>query len=215
MKIAILGTGMVGTTIATKLLTLGHEVKMGSRTADNAKAAEWVAANGSKASQGTYADAAAFGELAFNCTAGVGSREALEAAGKKNLAGKILVDVSNPLDFSKGMPPTLSVCNTDSIAEQLQRAFPETKVVKALNTTNCNLMVDPSLIKGDHDMFLSGNDTGAKGQVAEILKGWFGWKHVIDLGDLTAARGQEMFVILWVRLYGSLQSPTFNVHVAR
>jgi predicted dinucleotide-binding enzyme len=215
MKIAILGTGMVGTTIATKLLTLGHEVKMGSRTADNAKAAAWVAANGSKASRGTYADAAAFGELAFNCTAGVGSLAALEAAGKKNLAGKILVDVSNPLDFSKGMPPTLSVCNTDSIAEQLQRAFPETKVVKALNTTNCNLMVDPSLIKGDHDMFLSGNDTGAKGQVAEILKGWFGWKHVIDLGDLTAARGQEMFVILWVRLYGSLQSPTFNVHVAR
>jgi predicted dinucleotide-binding enzyme len=215
MKIAILGTGMVGSTIATKLLTLGHEVKMGSRTADNAKAAAWVTANGSMASQGTYADAAAFGELAFNCTAGVGSREALEAAGKKNLAGKILVDVSNPLDFSKGMPPTLSVCNTDSIAEQLQRAFPETKVVKSLNTTNCNLMVDPSLIKGDHDMFLSGNDTGAKGQVAEILKGWFGWKHVIDLGDLTAARGQEMFVILWVRLYGSLQSPTFNVHVAR
>ena len=215
MKIAILGTGMVGTTIATKLLTLGHEVKMGSRTVDNAKAAEWVAANGPKASQGTYADAAAFGELAFNCTAGVGSREALEAAGKKNLAGKILVDVSNPLDVSKGMPPTLSVCNTDSIAEQLQRAFPDTKVVKALNTTNCDLMVDPSLIKGDHDMFLSGNDLGAKGQVAEILKGWFGWKHVIDLGDLTAARGQEMFVILWVRLYGSLQSPTFNVHVAR
>jgi 8-hydroxy-5-deazaflavin:NADPH oxidoreductase len=215
MKIAILGTGMVGNTIATKLLSLGHEVKMGSRTADNAKANAWVAANGARASQGTYADAAAFGELVFNCTAGVGSLAALEAAGKQRLAGKILVDVSNPLDFSKGMPPTLSVCNSDSIAEQLQRAFPETKVVKALNTMNCTLMVDPSLIKGDHDVFISGNDTGAKGQVAEILKGWFGWKHVVDLGDVTAARGQEMFVILWVRLYGSLQSPMFNVHVAR
>ena len=215
MKIAIFGTGMVGNAIATKLVQLGHEVKMGSRTADNAKAAEWVKVNGAKASQGTYADAAAFGELAFNCTAGVGSLAALEAAGKKNLAGKILVDVSNPLDFSKGMPPTLSVCNTDSIAEQIQRAFPETKVVKALNTVNCTLMVDASLIKGDHDIFLCGNDAGAKGQVTEILKGWFGWKHVIDLGDVTAARAQEMFVIFWVRLYGALQSPMFNVHVAR
>ena len=215
MKIAILGTGMVGNTIATKLLTLGHEVKMGSRTADNPKAAEWVAANGARASQGTYADAAAFGELAFNCTAGVGSREALEAAGKKNLAGKILVDVSNPLDVSKGMPPTLSVCNTDSIAEQLQRAFPETKVVKALNTMNCHLMVDPSLIKGDHDVFLSGNDTGAKGQVAEILKGWFGWKHVVDLGDLSTARGTEGYVALWVRAFGALGTADFNIKLVR
>jgi 8-hydroxy-5-deazaflavin:NADPH oxidoreductase len=215
MKIAIFGTGMVGHAIATKLVQLGHEVKMGSRTADNAKAAEWVKANGAKATQGTYADAAAFGELAFNCTAGMGSLAALEAAGKANLAGKLLVDVSNALDFSKGMPPTLSVCNTDSIAEQIQRAFPETKVVKALNTVNCTLMVDASLIKGDHDIFLCGNDAGAKGQVTEILKGWFGWKHVVDLGDVTAARAQEMFVIFWVRLYGALQSPMFNVHVAR
>jgi hypothetical protein len=215
MKIAVFGTGVVGNAIATKLVKLGHDVKMGSRTADNAKAAEWVKANGAKASQGAYADAAAFGELAFNCTLGVGSLAALEAAGKKNLAGKILVDVSNPLDFSKGMPPTLALCNTDSIAEQIQRAFPETKVVKSLNTVNCNLMVDASLVKGDHDMFVSGNDAGAKSQVTEILKGWFGWKHVIDLGDITAARGQEMFLILWVRLYGALQSPMFNVHVVR
>jgi hypothetical protein len=102
-----------------------------------------------------------------------------------------------------------------SIAEQIQRALPETKVVKALNTMNCTLMVDPSLIKGEHDAFLCGNDASAKGQVTEILKGWFGWKHVVDLGDVTAARGQEMFVIFWVRLYGALQSPMFNVHVAR
>jgi predicted dinucleotide-binding enzyme len=206
---------MVGTTIGTKLVALGHDVKMGSRTADNAKAAAWVATNGARASQGTYADAAAFGALAFNCTAGTGSLAAIEAAGPKNLAGKILVDVSNPLDFSKGMPPTLSVCNTDSTAEQLQRACPDAKVVKALNTMNCTLMVDPSLIKGEHDVFVSGNDAGAKGQVTEILEGWFGWKNVVDLGDLTAARGQEMFVIFWVRLYGALKSPNFNLHVAR
>jgi predicted dinucleotide-binding enzyme len=206
---------MVGNAIATKLVKVGHEVKMGSRTADNAKAAEWVKANGGKASQGTYADAAAFGELLFNCTAGMGSLAALEAAGKKNLAGKVLVDVSNPLDFSKGMPPTLSVANTDSLGEQIQRAFPDTKVVKALNTMNCNLMVDASLIKGEHDVFMCGNDAGAKGKVAELLKGSFGWKTVTDLGDLTAARGQEMYVIFWVRIMGALGSPMFNIHVTR
>jgi predicted dinucleotide-binding enzyme len=206
---------MVGNAIATKLVKIGHEVKMGSRTADNAKASEWVKANGAKASQGTFADAAAFCELAFNCTVGTGALPALEAAGKQSLAGKILVDVSNPLDFSKGMPPSLFVCNTDSLGEQIQRALPETRVVKALNTVNANVMVEPSLIKGEHDIFMCGDDAGAKGKVKEILSGWFGWKNVVDLGDLSAARAQEMFLILWVRLYGALQSPMFNVHVAR
>jgi predicted dinucleotide-binding enzyme len=215
MKIAILGTGMVGNAIGSKLAKLGNEVKMGSRTPDNAKAAEWVKATGPKASQGTYAEAAAFGELVFNCTAGTGSLAAIEASGKKNLAGKILIDVSNPLDFSKGMPPSLSVCNTDSLGEQIQRALPDTKVVKALNTINCNIMVDASLVKGEHDVFMCGNDAAAKGKVAELLKGSFGWKNVIDLGDLTASRGQEMYVAFWVRLWGAVGSPNFNVHVAR
>jgi NADPH-dependent F420 reductase len=214
MKIAVFGTGMVGNAIATKLVKLGHDVKMGSRTADNAKAVEWVKANGARASQGTFADAAAFAELVFNCTKGESSLAALEAAGKKNVAGKVLVDVSNPLDFSKGMPPSLTVCNTDSLAEQIQRALPDTKVVKALNTVNANLMVEPSLLKGDHDIFVCGNDAAAKGRVKELL-GSFGWKHVVDVGDLTAARGLEMYLPLWVRLYGALQSPMFNVHVVR
>ena len=215
MKIGVFGTGTVGSTIATKLAKLGHEVKMGSRTAGNAKAAAWVKASGAKAWQGTFAEAAAFGELLFNCTSGVGALAALELAGKKNIGSKILVDVSNPLDFSKGMPPSLTVCNTDSLAEQIQRAFPEAKVVKALNTMNANLMVDPSLVKGDHDVFVCGNDAGAKAQVTELLKGGFGWKHVVDVGDLTAARGQEMFVIFWVRLFSAGGSPMFNVHVVR
>ena len=214
MKIAIFGTGVVGNTIATKLVKLGHEVKMGSRAAGNAKAVEWAKANGAKASEGSFADAAAFGELAFNCTLGVGALDAVQAGGK-DLAGKILVDVSNPLDFSKGMPPTLFVCSTDSLGEQIQRALPDTKVVKTLNTVNCNLMVDASLLKGDHDMFMCGNDAGAKGQVKEILTGWFGWKNVIDLGDITGARAQEAYLLLWVRLYGALQTPNFNVHLAR
>lgn len=216
MKLAVLGTGMVGNAIASKLVTLGHEVKMGAREPSNEKAAAWAKGAGARASHGTFADAAAFGELVFNCTAGVGSLAALQAAGAKNLAGKILVDVSNPLDFSKGMPPTLTVCNTDSLGEQIQRAFPETKVVKSLNTLTANLMVNPALVAGgDHDVFVSGNDSGAKGQVTELLKGWFGWKTVIDLGDITTARGAEMAVIFWVSLMGAQKTTMFNYKIVR
>ncbi|MGC8785631.1 MAG: NADPH-dependent F420 reductase, partial [Armatimonadota bacterium] len=153
MNIGILGTGMVGQAIGAKLVELGHEVRMGSRTADNEKAAQWVAAHGPRASQGTFADAAKFGELLFNCTAGVASLQALEMAGAANLKGKILVDVANPLDFSRGMPPSLAVCNTDSLGEQIQLAFPEARVVKTLNTVNCNVMVNPALVRGAPDMF--------------------------------------------------------------
>ncbi|HTP13077.1 MAG TPA: NAD(P)-binding domain-containing protein [Bacteroidota bacterium] len=215
MKIGVLGTGMVGNTIATKLVQLGHEVKMGSRDANNVKAAEWVKASGSKATQGTFSQAAQFGEILFNCTSGMGSLEALKSAGAASLKGKILVDIANPLDFSRGMPPSLSVCNTDSLAEQIQRAFPDAKVVKALNTVNCKLMVTPSLVKGDHDLFVCGNDAAAKTRVTEILKDWFGWKSVIDLGDITAARATEMILPIWVRLMGVFQSPNFNFKVVR
>lgn len=215
MNIAVLGTGVVGTTIATKLVQLGHQVKMGSRTANNEKAAAWVKSAGASASQGTFADAASFGEIFFNCTNGAGTLDALNAAGAENLKGKTLVDISNPLDFSKGMPPSLFVCNTDSLAEQIQRTFPDVKVVKSLNTTNCNIMVNPSLLHGEHDMFLCGNDADAKAQVTDILKNWFGWKSVLDLGDLTAARGMEMAVMFWVRLWGSLQTASFNYKIVR
>ena len=215
MKIGVLGTGMVGNVIATKLAQLGHEVKMGSRTEDNSKAAGWVKANGSKTSQGTFSQTAQFGEIVFNCTNGMASLEVLQLAGAANLKGKILVDISNPLDFSKGMPPSLSVCNTDSLAEQIQRAYPETKVVKTLNTVNCNLMVNPSLVKGDHDIFVSGNDAQAKATVTDILKNWFGWKTVVDLGDITSARAAEMILPIWVRLMGVFQSPNFNFKIVK
>ena len=215
MKIGVLGTGIVGSTIASKLVQLGHEVKMGSRTVGNPKATEWANANGSKASKGTFADAATFGEIVFNCTAGSASLEALKLAGKENLKGKVLIDLSNPLDFSHGMPPTFTVCNTDSIGEQIQRAFPDAKVVKALNMVNCNVMVNPSLVHGDHDILVSGNDTNAKAKVNEILTKWFGWKSVVDLGDISAARGMEMYVALWVRLLGVYQNPNFNIKIAK
>ncbi len=162
MKLGVLGTGIVGTTIGTKLVQLGHEVMMGSRTQNNAKAATWVQASGPRASQGTFADAARFGETLFNCTNGAASVDALNLAGAANLSGKVLLDIANPLDFSKGMPPTLSVCNTDSLGEQIQRAFPNVKVVKTLNTMSCKIMVNPSLLPGEHDVFVSGNDRAAK-----------------------------------------------------
>ncbi|MEZ4454345.1 MAG: NAD(P)-binding domain-containing protein [Nannocystaceae bacterium] len=214
MKYAVLGTGMVGNTIGKRLVSLGHEVKMGSRSADNPKAAAFVAEAGKGASQGTFADAAAHADVIFNCTAGGGSLAALEAAGADNLAGKILIDVSNPLDFSRGFPPSLSVCNTDSLGEQLQRAFPALRVVKALNTVNCLLMVEPARVPGDHVTFVAGNDAAAKAQVQELLRE-FGWRSILDLGDITMARGLEAYLLLWIRLYGALGTADFNVSLTR
>ena len=215
MKIGIFGTGMVGSTIGTKLVQLGHEVKMGSRTPDNPKAVEWTNANGAKASHGTFADAAVFGEMLFNCTTGLNSIDALKLAGEKNMNGKVLVDIGNPLDFSKGMPPSLSICNTDSLAEQIQRTFPNLKVVKTLNTVNCKVMVNPSLVHGDHDMFICGNDAAAKEIVVKVLKDWFGWKSVIDLGDIISARAMEMMLPIWLRLMGVFNTGNFNFKIVK
>ena len=214
MRIGILGTGTVGQTIGTRLVQLGHDVKLGARSATNEKAAKWVSDAGGRATQGTFADAAAFGEIVFNCTGGMVSLTALNQAGAENLKGKVLVDVSNPLDFSRGFPPSLSVCNTDSVAEQIQRAFPDTKVVKALNTMTSAVMVNPSAVPGSHDVFLCGNDAGAKDRVTELLRS-FGWPGVLDLGDITGARGMEMILPIWLRLMGVLKTPMFNFHIAR
>jgi hypothetical protein len=216
MRIGVLGTGMVGEAIATKLVGLGHDVMMGSRTADNERAAAWVASAGARASQGTFADAAAHGEVVFNCTAGEASLEAIGSARTEDLAGKVLVDVSNPLDHSRGMPPGLFVSSFDSLGEQIQRAFPDARVVKALNTVNCEVMVDPAKVPGEHDVFVCGNDEAAKTAVVELL-GSFGWpaEHVVDLGDITAARGAEAYLLLWIRLWGALGTGYFNINVTR
>lgn len=214
-KIAVLGTGTVGDTIGSKLIEMGHSVMMGSRIADNEKAKAFVTKHKSNASAGTFTDAAAFGEIIFNCTAGVASLEALKMAGEKNLDGKIIVDLSNPLDFSKGMPPTLSVVNTTSLAEEIQKAFPQAKVVKTLNTMWCGLMVNPAMLNnGDHNTFISGNHDDAKQEVKKILQS-FGWKedNIIDLGDLTSARGTEMYLPLWLCIYGAKKSGAFNIKI--
>jgi predicted dinucleotide-binding enzyme len=203
MRIAVLGTGIVGRTLGTKLVELGHEVRMGSRTPDNEQAAEWVLEAGDRASQGTFADAAAFGELVLNCVGGAVALEALEAAGAENLDGKTLLDVSNPLDFSQGMPPTLAVCNTDSVGEKM-------------NTVNTAVMVDPEVVRGEHDLFVCGDDDGAKAQVRELLES-FGWPsgRILDLGDISGARGMEMYLPLWLRLFSTFGTGELNIHVAR
>ncbi len=214
MKFAVLGTGSVGQAIAGKLAALGHEVKMGARDAGNEKAAAWAKEAGRGASHGTFADAATFAEIAFNCTSGAASLDALKAAGAKNLSDKVLIDVANPLDFSKGMPPTLFTGSGDSLAEQIQREFPDVKVVKALNTVNANVMVEPAKVPGDSDVFVCGNDADAKKRVTALLSE-FGWKSVIDLGDVTAARGTEAYLLLWLRLWGALETTDFNVHIVK
>jgi predicted dinucleotide-binding enzyme len=217
MKIAVLGTGNVGDTLASKLIEVGHSVMMGSRTADNEKAQAFVAKHNGLGNAGTFSDAAAFGEIIFNCTAGVASIEALKFAGENNLNGKIIVDIANPLDFSNGMPPTLAICNSNSLGEEIQNTFPQAKVVKALNTMWCGLMVNPTLINGDdHDTFVCGNDASAKEEVKKILQS-FGWaeKNIHDLGDITKARGTEMYLPLWLSIYGSTKNGTFNIKIVR
>ncbi len=201
MQIAVLGTGMVGQAIAGKLVGLGHHVMLGARQAGGEKARAWAAAAGASAREGTFDDAARFGEIVVNATNGAAALDALAAAGAENLAGKVLIDVANPLDTSHGAPPTLSVCNTDSLGEQIQRAFPDARVVKTLNTMNAAVMVNPGLVPGPHTVFVSGEDAEAKARVAELL-GSFGWPAVDirDLGGIATARGTEMYLPLWLSL---------------
>jgi predicted dinucleotide-binding enzyme len=225
VKIAVLGTGMVGQALAGRLSGLGHDVTIGTRDPQatlartepdgmgNPPFSAWVADH-SDVSLATFADAASSAELVVNATNGYGALPALEAAGADNLAGKVVVDISNPLDFSKGFPPTLFVKDTDSLGEQLQRAFPQARVVKTLNTLNANLMVDPAALGAESSVFVSGDDPDAKRTVTELLQS-FGHTDVIDLGDITTARGSEMLLPIWVRLMGVLGTASFNVKVVR
>jgi hypothetical protein len=195
----MLGTGVVGQTLEAKLTELGHDVRVGSRDPDR-----------------SFEAAAAHGEVVFNATGGAVSLNALRIAGAANVAGKVLVDVSNALDFSQGFPPTLTVCNDDSVAEQIQREFPDARVVKTLNTMTASLMTNPGAVPGDHNVFMAGNDDGAKGEVRVLLES-FGWpsERVMDLGGLDAARGLEMYLPLWLRLYQAAGTPEINIAVIR
>lgn len=212
MQIAVLGTGMVGRALASRFAELGHTVTVGTRdpavTRDRGEVPDHL-------TLATYADAAAGAEVVVNATPGSVSLAVLELAGPDHLAGKVLVDVSNPLDTSAGMPPTLFVKDTDSLAEQIQRAVPGARVVKTLNTMNATVMVRPrDLADGDHTVFVSGDDAAAK-QVVTGLLTEMGHRDVIDLGDLSTARGAEMWLPLWLRLWGALGGPAFNLKIVR
>jgi 8-hydroxy-5-deazaflavin:NADPH oxidoreductase len=226
VRFGILGTGVVGKTIAVRLDGLGHDVIVGTRNPEetlsrtdpdqygNLPFGAWQEEH-PEVRLGTFAEATAHGDMVVNATAGAVSLEALEQAGEDNLNGKILIDIANPLDFSKGMPPTLLVSNTDSLGEQIQRRFPEAKVVKTLHTMNAYVMVDPAqLAATDHTVFVSGDDAEAKARVSELLRS-FGWSDIIDLGDITTARGTEMVLPIWVRLFGVLQKPIYNFKIVR
>ena len=225
MKITVLGTGTVGQTIASKLVELGHPVTMGTRNPEETKKrtepnqmtgksfSDWYKGH-EIVSLKSLADSTKDAELVINATSGKASIEVLEKAGKGNLDGKVLLDVANPLDFSNGMPPTLAVCNTDSLGEQIQQKFPALNVVKSLNTMNTFIMMHPESIRGNHNAFMSGNDGDAKNLVADLLRS-IGWKreNIIDLGDISTARGTEMLLPIWLRLYGALGHANFNFHI--
>lgn len=214
MKIAVLGTGVVGQTIGSKLVHLGHEVMMGSRDSAHPGAIAWSKAEGGHASFGTFENAAAFGELLFNCVLGSASLEALRQARAENLKGKILLDLSNPVDYSTELW-TSTVTSAESLGEQIQAAFPELRVVKTLNTMNAYVMVNPTKLSEKSDVFVGGNDIQAKATVVTILRDWFGWSSVIDLGDIRTSRGVEMYVLLWQTLQRVTNTPRFNIKVVR
>ena len=227
MKISILGTGSVGQSISAKMIALGHKVFMASRDAQQAREriqtnpmtgssfAEWLTKN-TAVNLVNYNDLPPDTDIYINCTQGEGSVAALKAIGKDKIKNKIILDISNPLDFSKGMPPTLFISNTDSLAETIQREFPDSKIVKGLNTMNCNIMMNPSIVPGDHNVFLSGNDQQAKNEISSLLIS-VGWKadNIIDLGDISTARGTEMILPIWLRLWGALGTAEFNFHIAK
>jgi 8-hydroxy-5-deazaflavin:NADPH oxidoreductase len=230
MKISIIGTGNVGQTFASRLIELGHEVMIGTRNVQeklsstakdmygNPPFSEWIKLN-TRVKLGSFEEAGSFGEMILNATLGGSSIAALKLAGSRNLSGKILIDVSNPLDYSKGMPPSLlpELQNTNSLGEEIQKTFPETRVVKTMNTMWCGLMVRPGLIgNGDHTNYISGNDPDAKTKVKKLLN-QFGWKdeNILDLGDISASRATESVMTIWLRVWGSIQTGAFNFRLIR
>jgi 8-hydroxy-5-deazaflavin:NADPH oxidoreductase len=223
MQIGILGTGSVGRALAEGFVRTGHDVALGTRDVHQtmvrlldgtpASIAEWLAANPSVA-LADFASVAGAADVVVNATNGSGTLAALTSAGEANLNGKVILDVANPLDFSKGFPPTLTVKDTDSLGEQVQRAFPGARVVKSLNTMSGTLMANPAMLPEPTTVFLSGDDPQAKAVVARLL-GEFGWTDILDLGDITTARGPEMWLPLWLRVLRSLDGPMFNLRVVR
>lgn len=223
MDIGVIGGGSVGQTLAAAFAAQGHAVRLGIRDTSAAELAkprsmarplgEWSSATGVPVT--TIEQAAAFGALIVNATNGAGALPALARAGAA-LDGKVVVDVSNPLDFSRGMPPFLmpELSGPTSLGEQIQAAHPQAKVVKAFNTVTAAVMADPSLVPGEHDLLIAGNDAGAKAQVTDLARR-FGWTSILDLGPIAAARATESYLPLWVRLMMGFGHARFNIRVVR
>ena len=218
MNIGILGTGAVGEALASALIENGHAVKMGSRTATNERAQAWAKKAGQYASYGTFNEAAAFGDLLFLCLNGAYALDAVGTIQPENIDGKIILDLTNPLDFSQGMPPSIleGYGNTTSLGEQLQEALPTAHIVKTLNTVNYNLMIDARKVdNGNHNLFICGNDADAKNKAMHFLVDNFHWKpeYLIDLGSIESARCTEAIVPFWVLVYRSIGTPLFNFKI--
>lgn len=227
MKIAVIGTGMVGRALAGRLADVGHDVVVGTRDVKETLArtepdvfgtppfSKWLESN-SGVRLVTFAEAGAHGELVVNATRGASALDSLAAVGAANLSGKMLLDVAVPLDFSQGMPPLLSVANTDSLGEQIQRAFPDARVVKSLNTVFVGVMIDPARVPGRHNIFVAGEDSNAKKTVQALLTE-FGWPtdSILDLGGIKAARGTEMYMALYWMLYANVGTFDFNISVVK
>lgn len=227
MKIAILGTGMVGRALAGRLIELGHDVVIGTRSPNETLTrtehdirgtgpyAEWQAAH-PDVRLVPFAEAGAHGEIVINATAGIDSVATLEATGAENLAGKVVLDLALPLDRTGQMPPELTIANTDSLGEQLQRAFPDARIVKTLNTMSNTVMIEPGRVPGEHNVFVSGDHDAAKDAVKDLL-GQFGWpdERIIDLGGIRTARSTEMYAPLLFDLFGVLGTFDFNIAVLR
>jgi predicted dinucleotide-binding enzyme len=226
MKIGIIGSGVVAQTLGAKLIELGHDVVLGTR--DPAKLdekknmcgtlREWIAAvakTGKAGKVASFQEAAVHGDLLINATHGQASIAALKLAAADKVGPKVLIDTANQLDFGKGMPPGVLASQTECLGEQIQAAFPNLKVVKSLNTIGAPVMVAPqALAGGEHTVFVSGNDVPAKAAAAELLKS-FGWKDVLDLGDIASARAPEMYMAMWLRLWAATGAAMINIKVVR
>jgi len=227
MKIGVLGTGVVGQTISSRLKELGHNVMIGTRDISKTHAnrerspmgtppfSEWHKSH-ENVNLGTFAEAAKFGEVLFLCTNGAATLDALRLAQPENFKGKTVLDISNPLDFSKGMPPSLypQWANTNSLGEEVQKTLAGAHVVKTLNIVNCEVMVNAKKTGGDPTMFMAGNDAKAKEEVRSILE-QFGWSDILDLGDITGARGMEMILPIWVRIWGATKNGYFGFKIVK
>ena len=200
-RIGVLGSGTVGKVLAAGFASRGHDVMIGTRDPDKPELQEWLAGEGSGVKAGGFAQTAAHGNLLVLAVFGDAAEQAIAQAGPESFAGKVVIDTTNPLDFSRGFPPKLSISGEDSLGERVQRAIPQARVVKAFNTIGNPYYVDPSFSEGKPTMLIAGNDEAAKQTVADVLHD-FGWPEPVDLGGIESSRELEAICIAWVKIGG-------------